>query len=73
MYIIHSSLILAAFYLFYKLLCSRDTLHRFNRGLLLIILALSVALPLMRIDLGVVSQEANAVFEELIELLKKNS
>ena len=65
MYIIHSSLILAAFYLFYKLLCSRDTLHRFNRGLLLIILALSVALPLMRIDLGVVSQEANAVFKEL--------
>ena len=65
MYIIHSSLILAAFYLFYKLLCSRDTLHRFNRGLLLIILALSVALPLMRIDLGIVSQEANAVFKEL--------
>lgn len=65
MYIIHSSLILAAFYLFYKLLCSRDTLHRFNRGLLLIILSLSVALPLMRIDLGVVSQEANAVFKEL--------
>ena len=65
MYLIQSSLTLAAFYLFYKLLCSRDTLHRFNRGLLLIILALSAALPLMHIDLGVAGQEANAVFKEL--------
>ena len=65
MYIIHSSLILAVFYLFYKLLCSRDTLHRFNRGLLLLILALSAVLPFIHIDLPTISQEASAVFEEL--------
>ena len=65
MYIIQSSLILAAFYLFYKLLCSRDTLHRFNRGLLLLILALSAVIPCIHIDLPTASQEVNAVFEEL--------
>ena len=65
MYIIQSSLILAAFYLFYKLLCSRDTLHRFNRGLLLLILALSAVIPCIHIDLPTASQELNAVFEEL--------
>ena len=65
MYIIHSSLILAVFYLLYKLLCSRDTLHRFNRGLLLLILALSAVLPFIHIDLPTISQEASAVFEEL--------
>ena len=65
MYLIQSSLILAVFYLFYKLLCSRDTLHRFNRGLLLLILALSAVLPFIHIDLPTISQEASAVFEEL--------
>ena len=65
MYIIQSSLILAVFYLLYKLLCSRDTLHRFNRGLLLLILALSAVLPFIHIDLPTISQEASAVFEEL--------
>lgn len=65
MYLIQSSLTLAAFYLFYKLLCSRDTLHRFNRMLLLLILALSAAVPFMHIDLGTMSHEASVVFEEL--------
>ena len=53
LYIIKVSLTLAAFYLFYKLLCSRDTWHRANRILLLTILALSTAIPFMYIDLGV--------------------
>ena len=65
MYIIQSSLILAAFYLFYKLLCSHDTLHRFNRGLLLLILTLSAVIPFIHIDLAFISQEANSVFEEM--------
>ena len=64
MYIIQSSLSLAAFYLFYKLLCSRDTLHRFNRMLLLLILALSAVIPFIYIDFGVTSQEAIALLEE---------
>ena len=35
-YILKSAACLAVFYLFYKLLMSRDTFHRFNRFALLI-------------------------------------
>ena len=65
LYIIKISLTLAAFYLFYKLLCSRDTWHRANRCLLLTILALSAVVPFMYIDLGAVAAEANVAFEEM--------
>ena len=65
LYIIKVSLTLAAFYLFYKLLCCRDTWHRANRCLLLTILALSAAVPFMYIDLGVVTAEATVAIEEL--------
>ena len=65
LYIIKVSLTLAAFYLFYKLLCSRDTLHRFNRGLLLLILALSAVLPLVHLDLDMIIPESGVAFEEL--------
>ena len=65
LYVIKVSLTLAAFYLFYKLLCSRDTLHRSNRVLLLFLLILSSVIPFMYVDLGMDSQEANAAFEEL--------
>ena len=51
--------------MFYKLLCSRDTLHRFNRCLLLFILALSAVLPFMYIDLGIISHEAAVEIGEL--------
>jgi len=44
-YSIKSALCLAAFYLFYKLLLSRETFHRFNRMALLVILALSMIIP----------------------------
>ena len=64
-YILKVSLSLAAFYMFYKLLCSRDTLHRFNRCLLLFILALSAVLPFMYIDLGIISHEAAVEIGEL--------
>ena len=40
-YILKSALCLAAFYLFYRLLLSRETLHRFNRVALLGVLLLS--------------------------------
>ena len=65
LYILKVSLSLAAFYLFYKLLCSRDTWHRFNRRLLLCILALSAVIPFLYIDLGVAVREASVVVEEL--------
>lgn len=64
-YILKVSLSLAAFYMFYKLLCSRDTLHRFNRCLLLFILSLSAVVPFMYIDLGIISQEAAVELGEI--------
>ena len=39
-YILKSAACLAVFYLFYKLLMSRDTFHRFNRFALLGLLVL---------------------------------
>ena len=39
-YILKSSFCLAAFYLFYRLLLSRETLDRFNRTALLVVLFL---------------------------------
>ena len=65
LYIIKVSLTLAAFYLFYKLLCSRDTLHRSNRVLLLVLLILSAVTPFIYVDFGMDNQEANAAFERL--------
>ena len=64
-YILKVSLTLSAFYLFYTLLCSRDTWHRANRLLLLFILALSAVVPLMHIDLGIAATEAAVEIGEL--------
>ena len=69
-YILKVSLSLAAFYMFYKLLCSRDTLHRFNRCLLLFILALSAVVPFMYIDLGIISHEAAVEIGQLGAMLE---
>ena len=65
LYLLKSSLSLAAFYLFYKLLCSRDTWHRQNRLLLLFIFALSAVIPFLYIDLGMAAHEASVFIEEL--------
>ena len=46
-YSLQSAICLAAFYLFFKVLLSRDTFHRFNRIALLGILALSLIIPLI--------------------------
>ena len=48
-YILKSSVCLAAFYLFYRLLLSRETFHSFNRVALLSILLLSCLLPLVEV------------------------
>ncbi|MDR3285812.1 MAG: hypothetical protein LBT27_00025 [Prevotellaceae bacterium] len=50
-YIIKSGICLSAFYLFYKLLLSNETFHKFNRAALLGILFLSMILPMLDISL----------------------
>ena len=45
-YELKAAVLLAVFYMFYRLLLSRDTFHRFNRAMLLVISLLSLALPL---------------------------
>ncbi|MDR3227096.1 MAG: hypothetical protein LBT56_05435 [Prevotellaceae bacterium] len=49
-YIIKSGICLSAFYLFYKLLLSNETFHKFNRAALLGILFLSMTLPMLNIS-----------------------
>ena len=48
-YILKSSACLAGFYLFYRLLLSKETFHRFNRIALLALLLLSLLLPLIQL------------------------
>ena len=48
-YILKSAVCLAMFYLFYKVLLSRETFHRFNRIALLGIIALAFFLPALNI------------------------
>lgn len=48
-YILKSSVCLVLFYLFYRLLFSRETFHRFNRIALLAVIMFSVAIPLFKI------------------------
>ncbi len=49
-YSIKVAICLAAFYLFYKLLLSRDTFHAFNRATLLLLMLLSLVLPFVNIS-----------------------
>ena len=48
-YILKATICMALFYLFYKLLLSRETFHRFNRIALLSLLLLSLLLPLVQV------------------------
>ena len=50
-YIVKSAVCLAVFYLFYRLLLSRETFHRFNRIALLGILILSCVIPLAEVTM----------------------
>ena len=48
-YILKSAVCLAMFYLFYRLLLSKETFHRFNRIALLGVMLLSCLLPLVKV------------------------
>lgn len=62
-YTLKSALLVIAYYLFYRLLLSRDTFHRFNRWALLSILMLSVALPLVQIGIHDTTGEGNGLVD----------
>lgn len=49
-YILKSSLCLAAFYLFFKLMLSRETLYKFNRIVLLSLFAIALIIPFIHIS-----------------------
>ena len=49
-YILKSSVCLALFYLFYRLLLSKETFHRFNRVALLGVLVLSFFIPMVQVS-----------------------
>ena len=51
-YILKSSVCLALFYLFYRLLLSKETFHRFNRLALLGLLMVSSLVPLLKITMA---------------------
>ncbi|WP_455638747.1 M56 family metallopeptidase [Parabacteroides sp.] len=63
-YILKSSVCLASFYLFYRLLLSRETFHRFNRIALIGLIVLSVAVPFIR----VVTEEPVVIQRPMLDL-----
>jgi len=67
-YILKSSVCLAIFYLFYRLLLSRDTFYRFNRIALLGIIILSVIVPFVQLSVEepVVMNSSILNIEELL-------
>ncbi|WP_455674014.1 TonB family protein [Phocaeicola sp.] len=67
-YIIKSAVCLAVFYLFYRLLLSKETFHRFNRIALLGILVLSCVIPFVEVTVKE-PMEVSQQFLSLEELL----
>ncbi|PKO97229.1 MAG: TonB-dependent receptor [Bacteroidetes bacterium HGW-Bacteroidetes-7] len=69
-YILKSSLSLAAFYLFYKVMLSKETFHRFNRVVLLLISLLSVVIPLIKLpgNEALLNNSISLNLEQLIQL-----
>ena len=62
-YMLKSAFCLAAFYLFYKMLLSKETFHRFNRFALLGTLVASFLLPAVRIQSLVRQESDNLLFD----------
>ena len=67
-YILKSGFCLALFYLFYRLLLSKETFHRFNRIALLGLLVLSCLVPLVEVS-AEASNEISRQFLSLEEML----
>ena len=62
-YILKSAICIAAFYLFYKMLLSKDTFHRFNRFALLGILVSSFVLPILNVQSHVQEETTNVLID----------
>ena len=71
-YILKSSVCLALFYLFYRLLLSKETFHRFNRLALLGLLVLSCAVPFMEVTVQEPSEMAQPFLslEEMVGMME---
>lgn len=71
-YMLKAACLLTAFYLFYKVLLSRDTFFRFNRLALLGILVLSFVLPAIEISVArpAVDEEPSLSIEALLLLMQ---
>ena len=63
-YMLKSSVCLAMFYLFYRMLLSKETFHRFNRIALLGVLLLSCLVPMMELT----TAEASGLSQPFLEL-----
>ena len=63
-YVIKSAFCLAAFYIFYKFLLSRDTFHKMNRIAILTCMALSCLIPLVKYTV----KESTIVNQPMLEL-----
>ena len=63
-YILKSAFCLALFYLFYRLLLSKETFHRFNRVALLGLLVASCVVPLIQVG----AQGANEINRQFLSL-----
>ena len=74
-YILKSAVCLAMFYLFYRLLLSKETFHRFNRMALLGVMLLSCLLPLVKVTVEQVSPVNAQVMsmEDLLLMYQWNS
>ena len=70
-YILKSSVCLALFYLFYRLLLSKETFHRFNRVALLGILFLSLLIPLLEVTTAQPTEMAHTMLtlEQLLAMV----
>ena len=69
-YILKTSICLTGFYLFYRLLLSKETFHRFNRVALLGILLLSLLIPFCEITVPEESevQQTLLTIEQILTL-----
>ena len=74
-YILKSAICLALFYLFYRLLLSKETFHRFNRVALLGLLVLSCVVPLIEVGSEAVNVVNRQFFswEEMLMMAELNS